>query len=660
MLANLWRDLLAQRSQARRKSGTSHGLNAALWQERRAALAPDDQTSRRALLQELDAVLNAALARDTRAGRPYPVELLPGWRLLGDWLWQLGDYVPAEAAYRQALRCHPMDAKSQEGLGLSLLHLQRLDEAWLHFEIAHRAAPMDSDVLTHWGLVDLELGHLPAACERFQQAIERNPRNPHAWHNLGLAALRMGDRERCIGHLRKCLEIKPDHGLGWSNLAMALRMVEDLPGAQDAARRATDLKGHNNARVWSVRGDVAGDAGDFDAALDHARHALCLDPGHVNALVLLGKLHTALGRHDEAQAAYRQVLDTLPDHAEARGGLGQLLLLEGRWSEGWALYESRRHATYQAVRELPIPPWDGHEDLHGRRLLVHAEQGLGDVIIFASCLNELVQTGAEITVEVPPRMASLMQRSFPDLQVLGHDYGDTGLAWLGEPPVFDRELAIGSLPLHFRPDRASFGQGAAFLRADAARVAQWRAQFMTTAGPVFVLGISWRGGLLRTAGQQRSIELDAMLDALHGVLAQAPCTVELVCLQHGVVDDEIAAAQARTGLRIHRGPQHRADLDEIATATCACDAVLTVCSTQAHLTGGLGRKGLVLVPANPNWRYGATGEHMPWYGSLTLVRQQQLGQWAPALEQAAQWVGQQLAAAAREQAVGRLPAPHAA
>ncbi|MFM2068199.1 MAG: hypothetical protein RLZZ584_3108, partial [Pseudomonadota bacterium] len=611
------------------------------WQARRRLLT--DAASRARLTGELAQQVHLRLDARAAGGQAHPVALLDAWRLLGDWRWQDGDYTGAEAAYRHALRCNPVDARAQEGLGLTLLHLQRLDEAWLHFEVAHRHDPMNAEVLTHWGLVDLERGHLPAAAERFQKAIERDPRNPHAWHNLGLAAMRLGDRAACVGHLRKCLELKPDHGLGWSNLALALRLVEDLPGAQDAARRAAELKGGSNARVWAVLADVEADAGDFDAALGHAQRGLGLDPRHLGAHIVLGKLYTALARHEDAEAAYRQALQIAPGDPEATGGLGQLLLLQARWQEGWPLYEARRGASYRAVRELPIRAWQG-EDIAGQRLLVHAEQGMGDIILFASCLGDLQRrTRAELSVEVPPRLASLFARSFPGVHVISHDFGDPGLAWLGEPPAFERELAAGSMPLYLRPDAASFGDGAAYLKADAGRVAHWRAQAAGGDETAFVIGIAWRGGLVHTGGVQRSIELDDLLRALgalfpaHGDAsgARAP---RLLSLQHGEVTDEITAAAHRHGVRITPSPAYRADFDELAAATCACDVVLTVCSTQAHLTGALGVPGLVLVPANPNWRYGCQGDSLPWYGSLTLARQHRMGDWSGALQVCAPWV----------------------
>jgi hypothetical protein len=335
-----------------------------------------------------------------------------------------------------------------------------------------------------------------------------------------------------------------------------------------------------------------------------------------------------------------------------------LLLLQARWADGWPFYEARRHATYRAVRDLPLTAWDGQESLTSKRLLVHSEQGLGDVILFSSCLGALLGMGARVTFEVPPRLARLMRRSFPDVDVLGHDYGDAGLAWLGEPLAYERELAAGSMPMHFRRTAESFGSGKPFLRADPQAVAHWRAQLLAPDRQGFVLGISWRGGLVHTGGEQRSIALLDLLDTLAPVLDgqhaaagesvdgdTAPIvSVSLLSLQHGEVDAEIGAAQSATGRIIHRGPPNRADLDDIAAATCACDAVLTVCSTQAHLTGALGQTGLVLVPSNPNWRYGAAGSRTPWYGSLTLVRQQALGDWNVALGQAADWLAKQLAA----------------
>jgi tetratricopeptide (TPR) repeat protein len=660
MLLNLWRELRAQRTRKRQTStaAPATAIEVAQWQARRQqAAAGDGPGGRIPLARELHDLLLATQQHHADAGLPHPVELLSGWRLLGDWCWQDKRHDAAEAAYRQALRCNPMDGRTQEGLGLTLLHLQRPEQAGLHFELAHRVDPMNSEVLTHWGLVDLELGNLAAAAERFQKAIERQPRNPHAWHNLGLAMLRMGHLDGAIGQFEHALELAPAHGLAWSNLALARRQAEDLAGARSAAQRACELKGHNNARVWTVLADIEADAGDFDAALGHVAQSRALDPDYLGAHVAQGKLCAALGRLDEARVAYEQALVCSPQHADARGGLGQLLLLQAQWEQAWPLYEARRETRDNPVRRLPILPWQG-EDLQDRQVLVHAEQGLGDIIMFCACLGDLITTGAQITVEVPPRLTSLFVRSFPQVTVLSHEPRDPGLAWLGTPTQFEREVAMGSLPLHFRRSAGSFGPGAAYLKADPLQVEDWRQRLLdsrarpsrpdpTAAAPAhhpFVLGLCWRGGLLFTGACQRSIELQSLLA---GVLANSAhaARLELLCLQHGEVDDEIAQAQITLGRTIHRGPRPGADLDDFAAATQACDAVLTVCSTQAHLTGALGVPGLVLVPANPNWRYGHSGRRIPWYGSLELAREPQRGQRAALLEQIGPWLDSRIAMA---------------
>lgn len=551
--------------------------------------------------------------------------------LLGDALLAAQRRDEAEHAYREALKLQPEHAGAQEGLGLCLLQGRRLDEAYLHLEMAHKLAPMNADILVHWGLVELELGHLAGACQRFTQAIERAPDNGHAWLNLGLALYRLGQFEASVAHLQRAVALKPQHALGHSNLALALRQTGDLPGAHAAAQRATELK-PDNARLWVIHADLALNAGDFDAATAALDRALTLDAGHIGVHIGLGKLHMARARPQAAQAAFESALAIDPRHAEARHGLAQLHLLHQRWTTGWDLYEARRELLPNPVRLLPQPEWHG-EALGRQSLLVHAEQGLGDTILFASCLPDLLAQPIDCVLDVPPRLATLFQRSFPSATVVSQGAGSHDDDWFASLPPTDRHVPLGSLPRLLRRDAEHFGHGAAFLHADAAKVTAWQQRLSHLQRPR--IGLSWRGGMVSTSRLQRSLPLATLLTALSAVPAS------WVSLQYGDTVDEIAAAQAQTGIEIHAGLGGYADLDDLAALTCALDAVITVCSTQAHLSGALGQAAAVLVPVNPNWLYGANGRSMPWYGSLTLLRQHETGEWRQVLEQAAAWVGEQ-------------------
>lgn len=552
-----------------------------------------------------------------------------GWTLLGDWWLKLGNAVDAEVAYRRGLQSQAMHARAQEGLGLALLRQARLEEAFLHLELAHKADPDDADILTHWGLVDLELGNLGNAAGKFQSAIERVPRNPHAWHNLALVALKQGAVEHSIKLLHKAIELRPDHGLAYSNLAMALRRADRLPEALEAAHKATELK-QDNARVWVVLADMHLNLGDFEqsqAALERARQ---IDARHIGVHVAQGKLDMALGAYDAARQAFETALQINPQHADAQGGLGELQLLLGEWSTGWDLYEARRRVEATPVRRYPYPSWEG-EDLRGKTVLVHAEQGMGDIILFASCLEGLERLGAHCVLEVRSRMQDLFARSFPNARVIGRGANAELMDWPQDMPTIDYQLPFGSLPRWFRRSADNFAQApAAFLRADPARVAQWQARLQADGRRT--VGIAWRGGMAGTAKLQRSLPAQALIGAL-----AAPDT-QLVCLQYGQIDEELAAAAAAAKAVVHPGLSGFADMDDLAALTVACDAVVTVCSTQAHLTGALGRPGLVLVPSNPSWRYGHVGPRMAWYPSLELIRQAPGNHWTTPLQQARQWV----------------------
>jgi len=612
---------------------------------------PARSTRLQALATEFDSAdrpRRVALLAELQAWLESEPQSLRGWALLGDWQARLGKLADSEDAYRRALRLNPTDAGAQEGIGLTLLKAGRLEEAYLHLETAHKQQPMHADVLVHWGLVCLEAGDLAQAGDKFQRAIDRSPRNPHAWHNLGLVALRAGDAGRGIAHLRRAIEFDPAMGIAHSNLALACRDAQMLDESLQEARRAVALK-PGNVRYQVILGDLLTDAGDLAAAEQALDEAARLGPTDAGMRVGFGKLFMACGRYDEAQAVLEQALKADPDDAEAAAGLGQLQLLRGQFDTGWSLYEARWRTPTAQTRSFPVPRWQG-ENLSGKTLLVHAEQGLGDIILFSGCVPDVIAQAQHVIVETYPRLAALLQRSFPQATVVGRDVREPGQAWLATLPPIDLHLPIGSLPMWLRRSREDFPRHTGYLIADAQRVAAMRQQ-LAALGPGLKLGIAWRGGLARTAGVQRSLGLAQLLAAL------APTGARLISLQHDAAETELAHAQDAAGVMVTHWPEAVADQDAAAALTCALDAVVTACQTQAHLTGALGQSGCVLVPRHPNWRYGLDEDSLPWYPSLHLKRKVAMNDWGPPLAEAADWVSAQVAAWKAGEAVGKPKEP---
>jgi hypothetical protein len=254
--------------------------------------------------------------------------------------------------------------------------------------------------------------------------------------------------------------------------------------------------------------------------------------------------------------------------------------------------------------------------LSGRSILVYAEQGIGDEIMFASCVPELVERGARIVLECDPRLARLFARSFPSVRVVEGRLRASD-DWVGVTGRVDFQVAAGSLPWHFRRGIERFPQHLGYLRADPARVEFWRRR-LDGLGTGLKVGVSWRGGLAKTRSAVRSLPVSL----LRSLLGAPNC--RFVSLQYGKVDDDLSALGAAAPA--HWPDEHR-DLDELAALVSAVDVVISVCNATVHLAGALGSETWVMTPASAEWRYMARGDRMPWYPSVRLVRQPKCGDW---------------------------------
>jgi tetratricopeptide (TPR) repeat protein len=352
----------------------------------------------------------------------------------------------------------------------------------------------------------------------------------------------------------------------------------------------------------------------------------------------LGNCYLHVGRFEEAAEMYDHVLKYEPKSFHARLNRAHYRLASEMFQEGWADYRYRFHASSVALRALPFPDWRG-EALEGKRLLIFAEQGLGDEIMFASCFPEIIARAAHCFIECEKRLEPIFRRSFPGATILPA-VGKHEPPWLRTIGPIDYQVAAGDLPSYLRNAWADFPRHAGYLKADPARVAHWRAR-LDALGPGLKVGISWRGGTPATRSSARTIPLPAWLP----LLQTAGC--RFVSLQYGKAAEELAAFGSQAPLPIAHWPDAIDDYDETAALVCALDLVISVCTAIIHLTGALGRPVWVMVPAVPEWRYLRKGEALPWYPSARLFRQAELWQWAP--------VVQRVEGALASLAAGRLP-----
>jgi hypothetical protein len=461
-------------------------------------------------------------------------------------------------------------------------------------------------------------GDLGGAERCYAELLELDDVVPSAHAQLALLMTASQRWPQALSHFRAAhvTETLTGEALeSYVRVLLRLALIEEADEVTQSAIHANPA----SYEAWFGVGLVALAAHRYGHALESFDRALRLDPGSTDARANRGIALQNLGQLDEAQAEYRRVLAVRPDDALSRFHLGLCLLRTGAYETGWQEYEARLIDPEMTSRSQRFPRWDGSAP-EGRTLLVYGEQGLGDQIMFASCLPDLMRTGTRCVVECNAALRPLFARSFPGAFVYGTDAGPQTQDAIATNDI-DAEVPLGSLPLYFRRSAEAFPPHAGYLKADAGRVADWRAR-LDALGPGVKIGISWQGGTHASRASLRSIRLHEWVP-----IFRIP-GLRFVSLQYTPDAQEALATLAREdGVHITHWPEAIADYDETAALVSAVDLTVSVCTAVVHLAGALGRPVWVMVPRNAEWRYGDTGETMPWYPSARLFRQRRDGSW---------------------------------
>jgi tetratricopeptide (TPR) repeat protein len=546
--------------------------------------------------------------------------------LLAEVQLERGEHLAAESAMRDVIRIAPAEAQAHALLGRAL----RARGAAL--EASHsllRAIELDPGTLTartELAAALTEIGRPFEAVPLLRWVLKRDQELAAAHLYLGVALQEMGKPGEALPHFERAAALEPRHVGHLNHLAMCLRGLDRHEESLRVLGRALELapgETHTVANLASVLREL----GRPEQALAAITPLAARRPDDVGVRCVLAAALQDLGDLDRARAQYDAALAREPRSGYARLGRGLLRLAMGDFERGWDDYEGRYDTGESPKRGFPFPDWDGRS-LAGRAVLVYAEQGLGDEIMFASCLPDVIEEAGRVVVECDPRLAPLFRRSFPRAAVYGaartweHE-------WLASAGAIDLQVAAGSLPCRYRRNLANFPARRGYLQADAGRVQHYHAR-LAALGPGRKIGIAWRGGLMRTRQAVRSVPPEL----LGPVLARRE--LRFVSLQHDAGEDELARLGGDGGTRVVHWPDVVSVPDEAAALMTALDAVLTVCSSVVHLGGALGVRVIALVPTRPEWRYLREGIRIPWYPSVELVRQDRPGEWGSVIGQVAE------------------------
>lgn len=462
--------------------------------------------------------------------------------------------------------------------------------------------------------------NLDAARDILQLAMVHNPIAVPLLILAGRLAHILGQKNRARANYEQVLEIEPESVEALLGLGQVLRDLKLHNDALIPIEKAIHIEESSNTLIHFVFAQV--NACHYEEALATCERVEelypALDP------VLLGSravCHAYLG-HFELAMHYLDKAQNLESQTSSFTVFrGMLNLQHENYKEGWEGYRYRALSS-DNIRLLPYPEWSG-EDLQDKTILVLAEQGLGDQVMFASCLPDLLsRKPKQVVLEANSRVEKTLTRSFPRIKVFPSS--QRGFDWLPNELTPDYYIPIADLARHFRRSRADFPEHKGYLHADPQRVAYWKDR-LDRENDQPKIGFTWRGGLQETRQKVRTLNLDE----LEGVLSDS--RFQFVNLQYGPVQEELTKFACKHRLSILDWPEAIQDLDEFSALITALDLVITVCNTTVHYTGALGKPCWVMTPHIPEWRYGIDAPSMPWYPSTRMFRQKATGDWTAVL-----------------------------
>lgn len=510
--------------------------------------------------------------------------------------------------------------------GLTLHQQGKLADAECIYEEVLRSQPRHFDALHLLGVIAAQTRRTERAAELIGRAIELNPGVADAHNNRG-NTLRMLKRfEQALASLDTAISLRPDFAEAHSNRGLVLNDLARFEEALASFDRAITLRpdfadAHNDRAVALTKLNRP------EQALASLDRAIALRPDHATTCSNRGIALHDLQRCEEALASYDRAIALsdagqalqAPIGGEAAQKIAEIcanqsfcLLSMGRFEQGWRLYECRpKRLNVIAALTDTAPLWLGEQDISGKTLFVHWEQGLGDTIQFCRYAELAAARGAKVILSVQEPLQRLLKQLGPTIQIIGPNE---------VPADFDYHCPLMSLPLAFRTTLATIPASRCLQVDEKSRVA-WSLRLPPKSRPR--IGMAWSGHENNRNDHKRSIALQQWLPLL--------CPdADWICLQNDVREKDFAVLRQIN--RITYFGDALRDFGDTAALLDLMDLVITADTSIAHLAGAMGKPVWILLPYSPDWRWLLSGDNSPWYPSARLFRQTQIGDWTAVMD----------------------------
>jgi hypothetical protein len=444
--------------------------------------------------------------------------------------------------------------------------------------MSSKKPPFDPDKLYQRALSLHHMGKLSEAESLYKTLLGFFPNQVEVLTPLGTLLCQQGRHEEGLRQLKKSLNILPNQPEALYNIGVELQKQIKL-----------------------------------DDALACYDQAIALNPNDAESHINRGNTLRDLRQYSAALACYDRAIALKPDLASALWNKSLLKILTGDYVEGWQLYEWGWACGERGVaRNFTQPQWTGKQSIVDKTLLIHAEQGLGDLIQFCRYAPMAQALGAKVVLEAPASLVSLLSTLNGDIAIVekGKDL-----------PELDMVCPVMSLPLAFKTTVETIPATVPYLFPNPEKQLAWRQRLGAKTRPR--VGLVWSGSIANKIDLNPCASRNIPLEQLQPLL---DLPIEFHMLQTEVRSDDAALLTRLPQLQVHR--DELTDFAETAALVDEMDLVISVCTSVAHLAGALGQEAWVLLPYSPDYRWMLERVDSPWYPTLALIRQREIGNWS--------------------------------
>jgi len=521
---------------------------------------------------------------------------------------------------KKAIKYSPTIGEYHKNLSTSLLAIGKRKSAIFSLKKAIYLDNHDIAAFKILGKVFIEDGLYKDSIKYYKIGINQNPTCIDLYNDLGIALLQSNQKEKAIEILDKALSVDSNNENILINLGNLYQENNTFDKAVLCFQKAIKIN-DNNYIAYNNLGNVFSRMRDHRKAIKYYKQSIIINPNFKFPYNGIGKIYAEINNYKEAVSFFNKAINLDKNYQMAHANLASVYLSNGKFDVGWKEYEWRE--IFQSIenKNLKSKLWNG-QSLENRVVFIYAEQGVGDEVMFSSCITDVLELNPKkIVLECDYRLSKLFLRSFPEICII--DRGGN----IKEESGVDYHIPIGSLPSFFRNSIGDF-TGEKYLTPSSELLQKWVDRYLEIEKGLKV-GISWNSSKSkRYLSQDRSINIQQLEPILK---TKDVCFINL---QYGDCTNDIDFIKNNFGVDIYdwEDSDPLFNIDDFIAKISALDLVISVDNSTVHFAGSIGKKTFMLTPYISDWRWLNENNNSHWYSCVEFVRQDKHGDWRPVVD----------------------------